>query len=216
MSAPRSTLVALLILPLSTAAQSVTDTAHPPEFVRPPYADLMGSELRVRSTSTDSTEARVGTLVRSGPDSLWLAVAGRSTPVPVGIERGTIVEGWHRSDPTARYTVVGGLVGALIGGVAASVLNDPPEPRRCSSGYEGWSAALCAIGADAVTQVEGSVDGAMAVAAGVALGVAAGGLVGRFYGRSRIEEGWRAVPAPELTLRPGRHGDLEVGLELRR
>ncbi len=129
-----------------------------------------------------------------------------------------IVEEWRRSDPTKAATIVGVVLGAVVGGIAANALNDPPTPRRCAGSFEqALSAALCSIGASIATEVEKGADQVVAVYLGLLFGGAVGALAGQRIGKASISEGWRPVRRrSRVTVMPTHRGQVQFGIQLTR
>lgn len=201
----------------SVSAQSGNVYEYRPSRKVRKWQELRGQHLRISPAPADTAAAVEGVLLGSRGDTLTLAVDGPVSPVTFVASGTVMVEEWNRSDPTTGATIVGWMLGAVVGGVAANALNDPPAPRRCPSMEEPLSAALCGIGANIVSEVEEGADQVAAVVLGVLVGGAVGGLAGHLIGRASISEGWRRVSRrPRVTVNPTSGGQVQLGIQLTR
>jgi hypothetical protein len=203
----RSTpLLLCLLLPLPAAAQ--TGDSQP---IEPPHSivrqwDLLHGELLRVSDATRPDSAVVGHLVDSRNDSLFIQVADHPDPVLIVAEPATKVETWSRHDPTRASAMLGGFLG-MVGGVAVgAALFDGDAVEGCRQ-YDPLSNVACTWGVGA--------SGFAQVAAGAIVGATVGALVGHTLGRKGVSEGWRPVNPVRARVRPGRRGQLQLGLEIR-
>lgn len=216
---PRSLLV-LLAFTVATdlAAQSIEASGPSrPAGIARRWDRLEGSPIRIRTLEPTPAGNQVveGTLIEAHGDSLYVAVAGEESPRVVVAHPYTIVDEWHREDPTKSLTVLGAVVGFVAGGIVANALNDPPEPRRCTGSYDSVGAALgCAIGTGIANSVNEAADGVAAVLLGGAVGAAVFGLIGERLGQRHVTEGWRTVTLRRLGVRPTPEGGVRVGAQL--
>lgn len=190
-----------------TAAAQATASAGAGSDAR--CADLVGERLRV--TEPGASTSVQGRLVEARGDTLWLlGLAGE--PVAVATTRATVVQRFHRHDPTTRYTIVGALLGGAVGGLAGYALAGPDDADDVDCAERDEDPVTCFFGGIVVTTVEESFDQAAAALLGVAIGATLGTVAGRALGRSRVHEGWVPVEGVRVTAAPAPGGGLRLGV----
>ncbi|HSG07642.1 MAG TPA: hypothetical protein VLA36_04780 [Longimicrobiales bacterium] len=211
--------VLLALAGSSEAAAQVVETSPvtPPTGIVRSWDRLRGARVRISRLGATRLEGATieGTMISTRADSLFVAVEGQDTAVIVLAEPTTMVEEWRRDDPTKEFVFGGLILGSVMGGVIANVVNDKPAPRTCEASYDTWGAAFgCAIGARIATSVEQSADQIAAILLGVAVGAALGAVGGKSLARSQIKEGWRPVTLRRFGVRPSVQGGIHLGVQL--